>query len=50
MVEDPNGYFLPNIRRENFAVYEDEVRQKNVTVEIEHAPISVALLMESGGR
>jgi Ca-activated chloride channel family protein len=49
-VEDPNGYFLPNIRRENFAVYEDGVRQKNVTVEVEHAPISVALLMEFGGR
>jgi VWFA-related protein len=49
-VQDPNGYFLPNIRREHFAVYEDGVRQKNVTVEIEHAPISVALLMEFGGR
>jgi VWFA-related protein len=49
-VEDPNGYFLPNIRRENFAVYEDGVRQKNVSVEIEHAPVSVALLMELGGR
>jgi Ca-activated chloride channel family protein len=49
-VEDPNGYFLPNIRRENFAVYEDGVRQKNVTVEVEHAPVSVALLMEFGGR
>jgi Ca-activated chloride channel family protein len=49
-VEDPKGYFLPNIRRDNFAVYEDGVRQKNVTVEIEHAPISVALLMEFGGR
>jgi VWFA-related protein len=49
-VEDPNGYFLPNIRRENFAVYEDGVRQKNVTVEVEHSSISVALLMEFGGR
>ena len=49
-VEDPNGYFLPNIRRENFAVYEDGIRQKNVSVEIEHSPISVALLMELGGR
>jgi VWFA-related protein len=49
-VEDPNGYFLPNIRRENFAVYEDDVRQKNVTVEVEHSPVSVALLMEFGGR
>jgi Ca-activated chloride channel family protein len=49
-VQDPNGYFLPNIRRENFAVYEDGVRQKNVTVEIEHAPVSVALLTEFGSR
>ena len=49
-VEDPNGYFLPNIRRENFAVYEDGVRQNNVDVEVEHSPVSVALLMESGGR
>jgi Ca-activated chloride channel family protein len=49
-VEDPNGYFLPNIRRENFVVYEDGVRQENVTVEVEHSPVSVALLMESGGR
>ncbi len=49
-VEDPNGYFLPNLRRENFVVYEDGVRQNNVTVEIEHAPLSVALLMEFGGR
>jgi hypothetical protein len=49
-VQDPNGYFLPNIRRENFAVYEDDVRQKNVTVEIEHSPIVAALLLEFGGR
>ena len=49
-VEDPNGYFLPNIRRENFAVYEDGVRQKNVTVDVEHSPVTVALLMEYGGR
>ena len=49
-VEDPSGYFLPNIRRENFAVYEDGVRQKNTSVEVEHSSISVALLMELGGR
>ena len=49
-VQDPNGYFLPNIRRENFAVYEDGVRQKNVTVEVEHAAVSIGLLVESGGR
>jgi Ca-activated chloride channel homolog len=49
-VEDPNGYFLPNIRPENFAVYEDGVRQKNVSVEVEHSPVSIALLMEGGSR
>jgi VWFA-related protein len=50
LVQDPNGYFIPNLRRENFVVYENGVRQQNVTVDIEHAPVSVALLMEFGGR
>lgn len=49
-VEDPNGYFLPNLRRGNFAVYEDGVRQENVNVDVEHAPVTVALLLEFGGR
>ncbi|HEX4076792.1 MAG TPA: VWA domain-containing protein [Candidatus Acidoferrales bacterium] len=49
-VEDPNGYFIPNLHRDNFAVYEDSEPQKNVDVEIEHSPVSVALLMEFGGR
>lgn len=49
-VQDPSGYFLPNIRRENFAVFEDGVRQKVDTVQVEHAPVSVALLLEFGGR
>lgn len=49
-VQDPSGYFLPNLRRENFAVYENGVRQKNVTVEIERAPVTVAMLIELGGR
>lgn len=49
-VEDPNGYFLPNLRRENFAVYEDGVRQKNVTVEIERSPATIAMMLEFGGR
>jgi VWFA-related protein len=49
-VQDPNGYFIPNLRRENFAVYEDGVKQTNVTVDIEHAPVTVAVLLEAGGR
>jgi len=50
LVQDPNGYFIPNIRRDNFAVYENGVRQQNVSVEIEHSPVSLAALMEWGGR
>ncbi len=49
-VQDANGYFIPNLRRENFAIYEDGRRQTNVTVEIEHAPVTLALLLEGGGR
>jgi hypothetical protein len=41
---------IPNLRRNNFAVYEDGVRQQNVTVEVEHVPIALAVLVEMGGR
>src|SRR5258708_345895 len=34
LVQDPNGYFIPNIRRENFAVYENGVRQQIDALEI----------------
>jgi VWFA-related protein len=50
LVQDPKGNFIPNIRRNNFAVYENGVRQENASVDIEHAPVSLALLMEYGGR
>ena len=50
LVQDPNGYFIPSIRPENFAVYENGVRQNNVSVTVEHAPITVGLLLEHGGR
>ena len=50
VVQDPNGYFIPNIRRENFVVYENGVRQQDVAVDVEHAPASLALVLEYGGR
>ena len=50
LVQDLNGYFIPDLRRDNFVVYENEVRQDNATVDIEHAPVSLALLIELGGR
>jgi VWFA-related protein len=50
VVQDPNGYFIPNIRREDFVVYENGVRQQNTSVEVEHAPASLGMLLEFGGR
>jgi VWFA-related protein len=49
-IQDPNGYFIPNIRRDNFVLFENNVRQSNATVEIEHSPVSLAMLIEYGGR
>lgn len=49
-VQDPHGYFIPSLRRENFVFYEDGVKQTNVTVEVEHAPVTLAVLLEAGGR
>ena len=49
-VHDPSGNLIPNIRRNDFAVYENGVRQQNVSVDVEHAPISIAVLLEWGGR
>jgi Ca-activated chloride channel homolog len=50
LVQDLHGYFIPDLRRDNFVVYENDVRQTNATVEIEHAPVSLALALEFGGR
>lgn len=50
LVQDLHGYFIPDLRRDNFVVYENDVRQTNATVEIEHAPVSLALALECGGR
>ena len=46
VVQDSNGYFIPDIRRANFAVYENGVRQRNATVEIEHAAVCVGVRVE----
>jgi Ca-activated chloride channel homolog len=50
VVQDPAGYFIPDLHRDNFAVYENGTRQQNATVEIEHAPIALGIVMEHGGR
>jgi hypothetical protein len=50
LVQDPAWYFIPDLHRDNFAVYEDGVRQQDATVEIEHAAITLGIVMEHGGR
>jgi Ca-activated chloride channel family protein len=50
LVQDPNGYFIPNIHRDNFMVCENGVRQNDLTVDIEHAPVTLGVLVEFGGR
>jgi VWFA-related protein len=50
LVQDPNGYFIPNIKRDNFVVYENGVRRQIENVEVEHPPVSLGLLLEFGGR
>jgi VWFA-related protein len=49
VVQDGQGYFIPGIHRDNFVVYEDGARQTNATVEIEHAAVSLGVLIEYGG-
>jgi Ca-activated chloride channel family protein len=49
-VQDPLGNLIPNLRPENFAVYEGGVRQRDVTADVVHAPITLAVLIEGGGR
>lgn len=49
-VEDPQGNLIPNLHPENFAVYENGVRQSDVTSKVVHAPITLAVLIEGGGR
>jgi hypothetical protein len=49
-IEDPEGVFIPNLRPENFVVNEDGVRQKNATVDVDHAAVTLSVVLEGGGR
>src|SRR5579875_3547023 len=50
VVQDPNGYFIPDIHPQNFTVYENGVQQQITSVEIQHASVTVAMLLQDGGR
>lgn len=49
-INDPRGYFIPNLRPDNFLVYEDGVREDDTTVEVERLPVTLGILLEYGGR
>ncbi len=49
-LHDLNGFSVPYLRRDNFAVYENGARLRDVDVEVEHASIALAVLIEMGGR
>ena len=50
LVQDVNGYFIPICGATTSSSTRITVRQTNATVEIEHAPVSLALALEFGGR
>lgn len=49
-VQDSRGDYFPAARPENFVVYEDGTRQKDVAVEIQRSPVSLGVVLEYGGR
>ena len=49
-MHDPRGDLIPNLRRENFVVYDGGIKQTTATVDVEHSPVTLAVLLEAGGR
>lgn len=47
---DQSGSVLPDVRRDQFSVVENGVPVSDVRVDIEHAHVTVAALIEMGGR
>jgi VWFA-related protein len=50
LVCDSKGNVISDLHRQNFMVYENGARLNKVTVAVEHAPATVGLLLEHGGR
>jgi Ca-activated chloride channel family protein len=48
-VTDVNGKTMPALKKENFAVYEDEVRQEVSYFEPVNAPLNIVLLLDLSG-
>jgi len=48
--DDPRGDLIPSLRRENFVVYDGGIKQTTATVDVEHSQVTLAVLLEAGGR
>jgi Ca-activated chloride channel family protein len=48
-VTDTSGRFVPGLRREDFMVYEDEVRQDVTHFNAERVPVSLGLVVDTSG-
>jgi Ca-activated chloride channel homolog len=48
-VTDTSGRFVPGLRREDFIVYEDEVRQDVTHFSAERVPVSLGLVVDTSG-
>jgi Ca-activated chloride channel homolog len=48
-VTDTSGRFVPGLRREDFIVYEDEVRQEVTHFNAERVPVSLGLVVDTSG-
>lgn len=49
LVLDRNGKYLPNLKREDFELYEDSIKQDIDRFNAMEAPFNVALLMDTSG-
>ncbi len=49
-VLDPDGHFVANLHPDNFAVFDEGHQQMKPSVDVEHAPVTLGVLFESGGR
>jgi Ca-activated chloride channel family protein len=48
-VSDSNGRFVPNLRLEDFIVYEDDVPQAVTQFSAERVPVSLGILLDTSG-
>jgi VWFA-related protein len=48
-VSDPNGRFVPNLRLEDFTVFEDDVQQTVTQFSAERVPVSLGILLDTSG-